>query len=169
MTSNTTTNDHDLLSILKTEFPDLIFCPAKRFSYRYPKTIYYETAPGDFDQATDCKLTLGSLGTTVFSPYLHQFLHELGHALSGHKSYKTDIKRLKLEREAWDRAEKLHASLSKKYPLIKSIPWDSDFVELSLDTYRDWLHNKSRCPRCGLTRVQDSQKNYHCPRCDNFC
>lgn len=148
MRNNTTKNN--LPDILKTEFPNLTFRPGKRFFYRYPKTIHYET---DFDD---------------FSPYLHQFLHELGHALSGHKDYKTDIKRLKLEREAWDRAKLLYDSLSKKYPLIKSTPWDPDFVEFSLDTYRDWLHNKSRCPRCGLTRAQSSDKKYHCPRCDNF-
>lgn len=108
-----------------------------------------------------------------------QTLHELGHALCKHKDYKTDVERLKIESAAWERAktvyldyyiqafsedgEVLDAELAKILP-----EWDDEVVQEHLDTYRDWLHTRSKCKKCGLTRYQTTDGEYHCPRCENF-
>ena len=86
------------------------------------------------------------------------FLHEVGHAISGHQNFKTDIERLKIEVEAWSEARKLAN--------LYGVEMDEELVQSELDTYRDWLHQKSRCPKCGLTRFQTPDSIYHCPLCD---
>ena len=48
------------------------------------------------------------------------------------------------------------------------VSYNEDVAETELDTYRDWLDAKSRCPKCGLTRYQTSDGEFHCPRCENF-
>ena len=102
--------------------------------------------------------------TIVIGPREPRFkallLHEVGHAVCRHRDYKVDVRRLKMEVEAWDKAREL----AKKYDACI----DEDIVQQELDTYRDWLHQKSRCPECGLTRFQTPDSRYHCPRCENF-
>jgi lipopolysaccharide biosynthesis regulator YciM len=39
---------------------------------------------------------------------------------------------------------------------------------VALDTYRDWLHRRSACPECGLTRYQTVDGRWHCPGCEGF-
>ena len=90
-------------------------------------------------------------------------LHELGHALSGHKDYKTDVERLRIESEAWQRAKREIES-HKNWAL----EYDEDFAENELDSYRDWLHQKSKCKKCGLTRYQTADGIYHCPNCEDL-
>lgn len=126
---------------LQRDFPNFTFKSSSRFRFHPPKTIYY-----DLDAPPD-SFTL-------------QLLHELGHALSDHTTFTLDINRLKMEREAWERAK----TLCKTY----HITYDSNFVEDSLDTYRDWLHKKSLCKSCGLTRAQSPDGTYHCPHCETF-
>lgn len=87
-----------------------------------------------------------------------QTLHELGHALLGHNTYRQDVELIQIERAAWVKAQQL----APRYGL--SI--DNDTVEEALDSYRDWLHNRSKCPRCHQTGWQDSHDlTYHCPNC----
>lgn len=87
-----------------------------------------------------------------------QTLHELGHYLSGHSDFNQDIELLHIEREAWDRA----AQIAPNYGLHISI----DLIEDALDSYREWLHTRSLCPRCNQTGVQSSQDlSYTCPNC----
>ena len=126
---------------LQRDFPNFAFKASSRFRFHPPKTIYYnlKTSPNSFSL---------------------QLLHELGHALSNHKNYTVDIERLKMEREAWEKVRPLCN--------IYHIPYDSDFVENALDTYRDWLHKKSLCKTCGLTRAQSPDGRYHCPQCETF-
>lgn len=106
-------------------------------------------------------------------------LHELGHGLLKHKDYKVDVGRIKIESAAWERAKtvllKYHSMafdedgkvIDKK--LARILPeWDEDFVQEKLDTYRDWLHARSRCKKCGLTGYQTEDGTYHCPRCEAF-
>ena len=71
-----------------------------------------------------------------------------------------DVERLKMEVAAWEKAKEL----AKHY----GVDVDEDVIQEELDTYRDWLHKKSRCPGCGLTRFQTTDGEYHCPRCENF-
>ena len=65
-----------------------------------------------------------------------------------------------MESEAWDKAREL----ADKY----NIKVNEDLVQDELDTYRDWLHARSKCKKCGLTCYQTSDGVYHCPRCENF-
>jgi predicted RNA-binding Zn-ribbon protein involved in translation (DUF1610 family) len=84
-------------------------------------------------------------------------LHELAHALLGHNSYNSDFELLKLETEAWALAVKI----GKKY----KIKLDPDHIQDCLDTYRDWLHRRSKCPTCGMHVLQDNSSSYKCFNC----
>lgn len=121
------------------DFFDFKFVLGAKFSFRPPKTIVI--GPPE-----------------PFSRLL--VLHELGHAVCGHRDFRMDITRLKMENQAWEEAKKL----AVRY----EIEVNEDVVQDELDTYRDWLHQKSRCPICGLTRFQTPDSQYHCPRCESF-
>lgn len=87
-----------------------------------------------------------------------QTLHELGHALLGHSHYGQDIELLQMERAAWELAQQL----APRYHLTIS----DNTVEDTLDSYRDWLHCRSKCPTCGQTGIQSKANlTYHCPNC----
>ncbi|MBQ2638593.1 hypothetical protein IJF91_00820 [Candidatus Saccharibacteria bacterium] len=136
------------LSELISEFPQFNFIISSRFKWKYPKSIYIDA----------------KTPTPPLYFYL-QTLHELGHALSNHKDYKTDVRRLKMESEAWERARELiktHENWTKTY----DITYNEDFVEEQLDSYRDWLHQRSKCKICGLTRFQKKSGKWLCPKCD---
>lgn len=141
-------NARAFLFELMNEYNQFSWQFGNRFKFRAPKTI-----------------TIDQNGT-----YPHQYfalltLHELGHALSNHKDYNIDVERLKAESEAWQHAKtliKTHEKWQKDY----KISWDEDFAENELDSYRDWLHKKSKCKNCGLTMFQTDDKKYHCPNCD---
>ena len=94
--------------------------------------------------------------------------HELGHALSGKYDFDTEIERLKIESTAWAEGKHAYESFKKAHKELNLPAWDEDFAEDQLDTYRDWLHAKSRCKSCGLTRYQDKSGAWHCPFCDEF-
>ena len=147
---------------LSKDFPEVRFVwGRKRFSYRLQNGV-----------------------ATVFlgqpqSNFVLLALHELGHALCKHKDYIIDVQRIKIESEAWERAKTVFLKYRteafaedgsmKDEKLAKIIPeWDEDFVQEQLDTYRDWLHAKSKCKKCGLTRYQTEDRVYHCPRCEAF-
>lgn len=124
---------------LREEYPNLCWRVGKKFAYRPPRTIVVEQ---NFEQ--DC--------------YNLLVLHELGHALCEHKNYGTDAERLKMERQAWEKAREL----AKKY----EVEYVEELVEEKLDSYREWLHQKSTCKRCGLTMYQKRNGGYFCPQCD---
>lgn len=84
-------------------------------------------------------------------------LHELGHAIKQHDNYNTDIQLLRMEREAWIEAQQV----AHKY----SISLDEDFIESSLDSYREWIHRKSTCPNCNSNGFQNVEGKYICPLC----
>ena len=127
-----------LVEKLQADFPQFNFKCGTRFSFRFPKTIQY---PAELSNYFDLEL-----------------LHELGHATLGHRDFPTDIKRLKMESDAWEQA--------RFYARQYKVEIDEDFIESELDTYRDWLHTKSKCKKCGLTRFQTPDGAYHCPHCD---
>lgn len=105
-----------------------------------------------------------------------QLLHEVGHALLKHRDYVTDIERVKMERAAWEKARELYMKYAKEVQgeenayrrevEVFKLGFDEEFVEVEMDTYRDWLHRKSRCPECGLTCYQTVDREYHCPQCE---
>lgn len=84
-------------------------------------------------------------------------LHELSHALLEHNNYKNDFELLQFEVAAWQQARKLASELD--------IEIDQNFVEDCLDTYRDWLHQRSTCPTCGQGGLQHDSRTYRCHNC----
>ena len=84
-------------------------------------------------------------------------LHELAHAILGHSSYESDLELVKLESQAWH----LAAKIGKKYRLNIS----DDSIQNCLDTYRDWLHRRSTCPKCGANGLQQNTNTYKCLNC----
>ncbi len=84
-------------------------------------------------------------------------LHEYGHALLQHAGYSRDVELIAMERAAWDQA----LILGWRW----NIPISDNLVESALDTYRDWLHARSLCPRCGATGIQRVNGIYNCLAC----
>ncbi len=130
-----------LVTKLQHGYPTLTFTLSDRFYYHVPDTIFYSTST---DASTNQSCLL--------------LLHELGHYLINHNEYQSDVELIKIEALAWAKAK----TLAAKY----QIPWDDDFIEDQLDTYRDWLHANSLCPNCQLTGFQDDRGLYHCPLCN---
>ncbi len=84
-------------------------------------------------------------------------LHEASHAILDHSTYNSDYELLHLEVAAWDEAK----NLAKKY----KISIDEDHIQDCLDTYRDWLHQRSTCPSCSTVCFQSSPNEYRCHNC----
>lgn len=85
-------------------------------------------------------------------------LHELSHACLEHAGYSRDIILLQMEREAWEYARN---TLAPRY----NVTIDTEFIEDHLDTYRDWIHTKSTCPKCTLTGMEVTKHRYRCLNC----
>jgi hypothetical protein len=128
-----------LVNKLLVLYPQLQFCQAERF-YWSPKdqNIFYKVKSNNA-----CYWRL---------------LHEVSHALLGHKTYSSDIELLHLEVAAWDKAKQLAVEL-------KVLPINNDYIQDCLDTYRDWLHKRSTCPSCGARSFQKNTEQYHCFNC----
>ena len=133
------TTENPYYVLIMAHFPDFRFKSGKKFAYHPPKTIVM----GPPEPRSELLL-----------------LHEVSHATLHHSSYLTDVERLRIESEAWDHARTLADELK--------IPFDTDFAESHLDSYRDWLHNRSLCPHCHITRYQTPDGHYHCPSCDHI-
>ena len=84
-------------------------------------------------------------------------LHELAHGELKHTSYKYDVQLIKHEVAAWQHAK----TLADRYGL----KLDQDFIEDALDTYRLWLHQRSLCPNCSQTGLQQNENTYSCLNC----
>lgn len=107
---------------------------------------------------SDCAHWSAAEQTIYYNDDPLQTLHELGHALLGHDHYNLDIQLLQIERAAWDKAAEIAPHYAYKI--------SSDTIEDALDSYRDWLHARSRCPKCGLTGIQSrTDGHYYCPTC----
>lgn len=183
-----------VLAALEVDYPDLEFRAGRKFAFRAPKTVRIPrellVAIGDLRKSLGVK-AVQKLSANTEKNLLDkdfaaehgqkllfeqengfavnqkvedsaceealQLLHEVGHAILQHKDFRTDVERLKMERAAWEQAR----ILCGRY----HIHYDEDLVEAALDSYRDWLHQKSTCPECGLTRYQSRDGKYHCPGC----
>lgn len=86
-------------------------------------------------------------------------IHESAHALLGHERYDTDFELLKLEVAAWHKAKEIAADLG--------ISMSEDHIQDCLDTYRDWLHQRSTCPTCGIVSMQETSRQYRCHNCNS--
>ncbi|HVX56873.1 MAG TPA: hypothetical protein VHA37_04015 [Candidatus Saccharimonadales bacterium] len=130
-----------LIAELQARFPALRFAPADYFSWS-PETgeIFYEAGRND-EQAR------------------WSLLHESGHALAGHRSYRADVELLRLEVDAWERARQLAVELG--------LAIDEEHIQECLDTYRDWLYKRSICPTCGTKSLQQGDfVHYRCFNCN---
>lgn len=130
--------DKVLLDRLTADFPEVEFGYGKKFLFRSPNKIMLGP-----EEPHDSLL----------------LLHELGHFLCGHCNFYTEPERIKMERAAWVKAKELCRNYGVEY--------DDEVVEGELDTYRSYLDQRSRCPKCGLTRYQTRDGVFHCPKCEN--
>ncbi len=128
-----------LITQLRIKYPTLKFRSGDQFSWSpETKEIIYKSSSG--------KNATWSL------------LHETGHALLGHQSYKADFELVRLEIDAWQKAREVAHELD--------ITISEDHIEDCLDTYRDWLYKRSICPNCGTKSVQqDDYIHYRCFNC----
>ncbi|MDO4774144.1 MAG: hypothetical protein Q4A37_03415 [Candidatus Saccharibacteria bacterium] len=92
-----------------------------------------------------------------------QLLHEVAHAVLGHARYARDIDLLAMEREAWQYAAN---HLAPRYGV--SLSMDDDVVQDALDSYREWLHRRSCCPRCGAAGIETEKHTYRCLLCNEY-
>lgn len=89
---------------------------------------------------------------------LWSLLHETGHALLDHRTYRTDLELLAMEVEAWEKAKELATEVGATI--------DEDHVQDCLDTYRDWVYKRSICPTCGTKSLQQGATPlYRCFNC----
>ena len=129
---------NSLVDRLTAAYPALSFKEAEMYRWSPQEhTVYYERPVSSRDEAT--------------------LLHELGHGLLEHKDFTHDIDLLKMERAAWTKAQ----SLSPLY----EVAIDDELVEEALDSYRDWLDARSRCPNCSQTGIQEAEATYRCVIC----
>lgn len=138
MDATTMPSTHPLLETLTLAYPNIAFKSGEAFAWQpTTTTIMYDT------------------GDTYFDARL---LHELGHALLKHDSYDRDIDLIAMERDAWQTAR---MDLAPKFGL--DIP--GDIIHHDMDTYRDWLHERSTCPHCGSNGIQIKKRDYKCVTC----
>lgn len=127
-----------ILDKLRHDYPSLEFKPGQAACWMPNKnTVFYE-APFNEKQ--------------VWS-----LCHEIGHAVSGHRSFNSDVDLLLKELEAWEEAKKIVS----RYNL--SI--DDSHMEACLDSYRDWIFKRSTCPKCRLKGIQQDTTLYSCVNC----
>lgn len=127
-----------LLANIQTDFPLVTFRESDCFRWSPDtKTLHFERASPDL------------------IPYI---LHELGHALLSHTSYRRDIDLIKIERDAWEHARQ---HLAPKYKVVIT----DELIQENLDTYREWLHSRSSCPSCSMTGLQTTKGHYSCLAC----
>lgn len=88
---------------------------------------------------------------------LWSLIHELAHSELKHRSYRSDFELIQMEAAAWSRAK----VIAKKYAL----KIDEGYIQDCLDTYRDWLHERAKCPRCGVVTIQKNDLSYLCFNC----
>lgn len=86
-------------------------------------------------------------------------LHELGHALSDHSTYDSDMILIRKEAEAWEKA----IEVSRQY----GVKIDEEHIQDCLDTYRDWLFKRSTCPTCEGHGIQATRDAYGCYNCNS--
>ena len=128
-----------LLPLLKQAYPTISFTAGERFSWSPDKkTVFYDES--------DTK------NTSIL-------LHELAHGLLDHHSYSKDVELISMESDAWDKAVELAA--------LYKVKVTDTAVQDNLDTYREWLHDRSTCPKCEATGYQSAKSEYTCVACSH--
>lgn len=126
-----------LINRLKIDYPDISFTSGDEFRWSPAnKTVIYEEKSDD----------------------TASLLHELAHSLLHHTSYTKDLHLLEMERDAWSQAVEVLAPTYR-------VDITNETVDSALDSYRDWLHARSTCPKCEATGIQAKQNEYKCLAC----
>ena len=140
MPVKSTNSSIPLLQQLRVDYPALSFDSSNHFSWH--AGTQHITYRADSLESTE--------GTWAL-------LHELGHAQLEHTDFESDVELLKIEAAAWLKAQELaHAY---------DVQIEDDYVQDSLDSYRDWLHVRSTCPSCQNRSLQQSRHSYRCHNC----
>ena len=130
----------EFVSIITKDYPDVKLVPGDSFVWSPSKNqITYATNNENQEHA------------------IWALIHELAHYKLDHKKYKSDLELLRLETQAWSKANELAD--------IYKIEIDQDHIQDCLDTYRDWLHTRAKCPKCGVVSMQRNDLNYQCFNC----
>jgi len=130
---------HSLLPKLEKDYPQLLFSPGQRFAWSPDvKTVFY-----DESDTTNTSL----------------LLHELAHGLLEHHDYSKDVELVAMESAAWDKAVKIAPTYG--------IEITDETIQDTLDTYREWLHARSTCPKCDATGYQSGKSEYTCVACSH--
>ncbi|MCA1806468.1 MAG: ImmA/IrrE family metallo-endopeptidase [Actinobacteria bacterium] len=139
--SSKTKKLQNLVDVLRKAYPSVAFAAADTFYWAPEKsTVFYNPQSAQ--------------------AHAHwSLLHELAHALLGHSDYASDLELLLMEMEAWEHAKILEQKHSSE-DLI-----DDEHIQDCLDTYRDWLHARSSCPRCDQVGLQQDRVTYKCINC----
>jgi hypothetical protein len=127
-----------LLANIITDFPHYTFVPHDSCMWRQKDAAIY------------------------YAPLNHQsdlwdLLHEIGHAELAHHSYNFDVELVRLEAEAWQKAQELSSRYNQCIP--------EDHAQGAIDTYRQWLEERSNCPRCHSNGLQHQKNTYSCINC----
>lgn len=129
-----------LLKKLKTTYPQFTFQIGEQFQW----------------DATARAITYPE--TIEDSGWEAQILHEVAHALLNHHRYNRDIELIAIERDAWRYARSHLAD-------VFEVTIDTPTVETALDSYRDWLHERSLCPQCTASGIETAKHTYTCVAC----
>jgi hypothetical protein len=129
-----------LLEKVEQDNPGLVFESGNGFEWNpSTKTIIYDLSDPHFDA---------------------RLLHELSHALLDHHRYTRDIDLIAMERDAWRHAR---MELGPQF----EVRVDGDIIHHDMDTYRDWLHERSTCPKCTSTGLETKKHLYRCLTCSH--
>lgn len=121
------------------EYQELNFISGEAFSWNpQNKTITYRQKENDDN-------------------FLASLMHEIAHAKLNHSFFKYDINLLKMERDAWAMASLLIENFRTSL--------DQNYVEDCMDSYRDWLYSRSKCPKCHYLGIQSDINTYSCIYC----
>lgn len=129
-----------LVPLLERDYPDVTFVAGTVFSWSpSQQSVYY-------------------ISNSTETSAVWSLLHELGHALCQHKDFSSDLTLLKMEVEAWAKAKELASRYGHTI--------EEDHIQDCLDTYRDWLHQRSTCPTCASVSLQKDSSTYRCHNCN---
>lgn len=128
-----------LLKKISADFPKLKFIEGSRFKW----------------SPDDQTITYVTDGTSKKAAWA--LFHELAHADLNHKTYAMDVELLLMEVAAWDKAKALAS--------IYGHSIDEEHIQDCLDTYRDWLDQRSTCPACANNSLQQTPNEYGCFNC----
>lgn len=125
------------------DFPQFEFIPGRIFMWSpHNHAIVYDNRRM---KANDGKIAL---------------VHEIGHALLGHRIYKYDLQLVQMELDAWDVARELATRYSLRI--------DEAHIARCIDSYDEWLTKRATCPDCNNFSLQRGRDEYGCFACGSI-